>query len=100
MQRAIEKRGIPTVSLSVSLDVTQRIKPPRAMFLPFMMGHHFGVPFHTELQKKIILEALGRIDKAPASGDIHMFPMTWAKARQEGKEIEAKILAKADDGKS
>ena len=91
MQRAIEKRGIPTVSLSVSLDVTQQIKPPRAMFLPFMMGHHFGVPFHVELQKRIIREALGRIEQATISGDIYFFPMTWAQARTEGKEIERRI---------
>ena len=75
MQRAIEKRGIPTVSLSVSLDVTQQIKPPRTMFLPFMMGHHFGVPFHVDLQKKIIREALSRIETVTESGDIHFFPM-------------------------
>ena len=91
MQRAIEKRGIPTVSLSVSLDVTQQIKPPRAMFLPFMMGHHFGVPFHVELQKRIIREALSHIDAAGTSGDIHYFPMTWATARKEGKEIEQQL---------
>lgn len=76
------------MSLSVSLDVTQQIKPPRAMFLPFMMGHHFGVPFHVELQKTIIREALSRIELATDSGDIHFFPMTWATARKEGKEIE------------
>ena len=91
MQRAIEIRGIPTVSLSVSLDVTRQIKPPRAMFLPFMMGHHFGVPFHVELQKRIIREALGRIEVAETSGDIHHFPMTWATARKEGKEIEQEL---------
>ena len=91
MQRAIENRGIPTVSLSVSLDITQQIKPPRAMFLPFMMGHHFGVPFHVELQKRIIREALGSIKAAETSGDIHYFPMSWAKARQEGKEIEQEL---------
>ena len=88
MQRAIEKRSIPTVSLSVSLDVTQAIKPPRTMFLPFMMGHHFGVPFHVELQKRIIREALGRIVSGAASGDIHPFPMTWAQARKEGNAID------------
>ncbi len=58
------------------------------MFLPFMMGHLFGVPFHTELQKKIIRTALTRITNAKKSGDIHFFPMTWAEARREGKEIE------------
>ncbi|MGI9088196.1 MAG: hypothetical protein ACR2HH_10730 [Chthoniobacterales bacterium] len=79
---------MPTVSLSVSLDVTQHIKPPRALFLPFMMGHLFGVPFHQELQKKIIRAALARIVEAERSGDIHFFPMTWAEARLQGKEIE------------
>jgi hypothetical protein len=91
VQRAIEKRGIPTVSLTVSLDVTEHIKAPRAMFLPFMMGHHFGVPFHRGLQKQIIKEALSRVTSATESGDIHFFPMTWAEARKQGKEIERKL---------
>ena len=58
------------------------------MFLPFMMGHHFGVPFHNELQKKIIRTALSRITDAEKSGEIYFFPMTWAQARKEGREIE------------
>lgn len=89
MQRAIENRGIPTVSLSVALDVTEHIKPPRAVFLPFMMGHHFGVPFHKNLQTEIIKTALHRIEHAEQSGDIFFFPKTWAEARKEGKEIES-----------
>ncbi|CAN5231199.1 hypothetical protein BH10ACI1_BH10ACI1_04680 [soil metagenome] len=61
------------------------------MFLPFMMGHLFGVPFHSRLQKTIIRTALSRITDAKTSGDIHFFPMTWAEARKEGKEIEDKL---------
>ncbi len=60
------------------------------MFLPFMMGHHFGVPFHTELQKDIIRTALSRIMDAEKSGDIYFYGKTWAEARKEGKEIEKK----------
>lgn len=55
------------------------------MFLPFMMGHLFGVPHHSELQKKIIRTALSRITRATESGDIYHFPMTWAEARKEAK---------------
>ena len=94
MQRAVEKRGIPTVSLSVALDVTEHIKPPRAMFLPFMMGHHFGVPFHKSLQREIIKTALSRIENAKASGDIFFFPKTWAETRREGKGIAEKLNLK------
>jgi len=88
VQRAIEQRGVPTVSITVARDITKHAKPPRAVFVPFMMGHHFGVPFHTELQRRIILEALDRLEQAEASGDIHDLPMTWAQARREGIEIE------------
>ncbi len=88
MQRAIENRGIPTVSVTVARDITERAKPPRAVFLPFMMGHHFGVPFHKGLQRRIILEALDRLERAERSGDIHDAAITWAQARREGIEIE------------
>ncbi|MDQ4122688.1 MAG: hypothetical protein M3209_14715 [Acidobacteriota bacterium] len=92
MQRAIERRGIPTVSITVALDVTEHIKPPRAVFVPFMMGHHFGVPFHKELQRRIIIEALDFLTTAERSGDIKMLPLKWAQARQEGKLIEEQLL--------
>ena len=88
MQRAIERRGVPTVSVTVARDVTEHIKPPRAVFVPFMMGHHFGVPFHRDLQRRIILEALGRLTAAERSGDIADIPVTWAQARREGVAIE------------
>ena len=88
MQRAIERRGVPTVSVTVARDVTEHAKPPRSVFVPFMMGHHFGVPFHRELQRRIILEALDRLTQAEQSGEIHAVPVTWAQARREGIAIE------------
>lgn len=91
MQRAIERRGIPTVSLTVARDVSEMVKPPRALFAPFMMGHHFGVPFHRELQRSVILAALGMLTTAEHSGEIAVFPKTWAQARKEGKQIEQKL---------
>ena len=94
MQRAIEQRGIPTVSITVARDVTEHSKPPRAVFVPFMMGHHFGVPFHQALQRLIITEALARLTEAQASGDIHALPLRWADARREGKLLE-EALAQA-----
>lgn len=82
------------MSLSVALDVTEHIKPPRAVFLPFMMGHLFGVPFHRALQSEIIKTALSRIIEAKQSGDVYFFPKTWAQARKEGKQIEREMINK------
>jgi hypothetical protein len=76
------------VSISVARDVTEHVKPPRAVFVPFRMGHHFGVPFHRELQRRIVLEALGLLETATESGTILDLPVTWAQARREGIELE------------
>jgi len=91
VQRAVEQRGIPTVSISVALDVTEHAKPPRAVFVPFMMGHHFGVPFHQELQRRIITEALTHLFEAERSGEVRNLPVTWAEARRQGIEIERQL---------
>jgi hypothetical protein len=88
VQRAIERRGIPTVSMSVARDVSMEAKPPRVVFAPFMMGHHFGVPFHRQLQRRMILEALDHLVQARESGEVRLVPITWAQARKEGRAIE------------
>lgn len=76
------------MSVSVARDVTEHVKPPRAVFVPFRMGHHFGVPFHRALQRRIVLDALGLLETATESGTIVDLPLTWAQARREGIEIE------------
>ncbi len=96
MQRAIEQRGIPTVSITVALDVTKHSKPPRAVFVPFMMGHHFGVPFHRELQRCVINTALEHLINAQKSGEVFDVPMTWAQARREGKAIAESLDVKSE----
>jgi hypothetical protein len=53
-----------------------------------MSPHHFGVPFHHELQRHIILEALDLLVTAEQSGTIRLLPLTWAQARREGNAIE------------
>ena len=76
------------MSVSVARDVTEHVKPPRAVFVPFRMGHHFGVPFHRELQRRLILDALGLLETATESGTIVDLPLTWAQARREGIALE------------
>jgi hypothetical protein len=88
VQREIERRGIPTVSMSVARDVSEQVRPPRVVFAPFMMGHHFGVPFHRALQRRMIGEALAHLVEAKVSGEVRVVPITWAEARREGRAIE------------
>jgi len=37
--RALEEKGIPTVSLSSAYDLTTLVKPPRTFFVNYPLGH-------------------------------------------------------------
>ena len=76
------------MSVTVARDVTEHVKPPRAVFVPFRMGHHFGVPFHTDVQRRIILAALELVTSASDSGTIVDLPLRWADVRREGTALE------------
>ncbi|MBW3573213.1 MAG: hypothetical protein KY467_19115 [Gemmatimonadetes bacterium] len=72
-------------------DVTEHAKPPRAVFLPWMMGHHFGVPFHRDLQRRVILECLDLLVSAERSGEIRTLAIPWPQVRREGIAIERRL---------
>ena len=87
IQRKIEARGVPTISVTVARDVTEAVRVPRAVFVPWPMGHHFGAPFHREIQRKVILTALDALTTAQESGIIVELPIPWAKVRSESKHL-------------
>ena len=78
---------MPTVSVSVARDVTEAIKVPRAVFVPWPMGHHFGVPFHRELQRRVILTALTLLEGDAQPGTVLDLPIKWADVRREAKTL-------------
>ena len=68
-------------------DVTEAIKVPRALFLPWPMGHHFGAPFHSDLQRRVVLAALGLLESGNEPGTILDLGIKWAEVRREAKTL-------------
>ena len=58
LQSIIEREGIPTVSISLLMDVTRRVEPPRVLVVDRPLGFPLGEPCNTELQKRIMIAAL------------------------------------------
>lgn len=76
IQRAIEAAGIPTVSISILRSVTEKVRPPRAVFLRWPFGHPLGEPFHTAQQLTILRDAFQFLyDASP--GEIRDLPYRW-----------------------
>lgn len=57
------------MSVTVAKDVTEKIKVPRAIFLPWPMGHHFGFPFHRDLQRRVLFEVFYLLESADVRND-------------------------------
>jgi len=58
LARALEAQGIATTSISMVREHTEKVKPPRALFVPFPFGHALGRPNDPELQHRVLRAAL------------------------------------------
>lgn len=58
IQRAVEDVGISTVSIALIESIAKKVKPPRALLVPYGFGHPLGEPNNPTLQHSIIAEAL------------------------------------------
>jgi hypothetical protein len=76
--REIESQGIPTLSLSSALSITQSVNPPRAVFLDFPLGHTAGKALDEGLQDAIFEAALAAFETMETPGSVQKLPFHWA----------------------
>lgn len=73
--RAIEQAGIPATSVTSAIDITRLVKPPRAVFLNFPLGHQTGKKFEPGLQRSILKDALNALCTIKEPGTILELPI-------------------------
>ena len=71
--RVLEAHGIATTSISLVREHTEKIKPPRALFVPFPFGHALGRPNDPALQHRVLAAALDLL-AAPSGPVLVDFP--------------------------
>ncbi|MBI1955500.1 MAG: hypothetical protein HYS38_03815 [Acidobacteria bacterium] len=63
IQGVVEEGGIASVSITLLEEVTRKVKPPRALFVPYRLGYPLGRPNDPALQRTIILQALKLLER-------------------------------------
>jgi hypothetical protein len=58
-------------------DITRAVKPPRAVFVNFPLGHQTGKPNQPELQKRIVTDAMKAFETITQPGTIVELPYVW-----------------------
>lgn len=75
--REIERRGVPTLSMSSAYSITAAVKPPRAAFLDFPLGHTAGKPGDAAGNREILRAALGAFATLTQPAGIVRLPFEW-----------------------
>ena len=58
----IEEEGVPTTQISLIREHTEKIKPPRALWVPYELGRPLGVPNDPAFQTRALTGALELLD--------------------------------------
>ena len=58
----LERRGIATVALQLLREVAERVRPPRALFVPFPHGYPLDRPGDASRQKAVLEAALRMLE--------------------------------------
>lgn len=81
VQRAIEAEGIPTIGISILKEVTEKVRPPRSVFLRYPFGHPLGEAFNIAQQRTILLDALAGLETIAEPGTILEPGYAWRRHR-------------------
>ena len=64
-------KGIPTVLITVSPEVSAQMRPPRALYPKgFKIGNSLGRPGMKELQRKVLMDALMLLTENTRPGSV------------------------------
>ncbi|NNG01316.1 MAG: hypothetical protein HKM93_18135 [Desulfobacteraceae bacterium] len=77
IQRAIEAAGIPTIGISIGRSYTEKVKPPRTVYLKWPFGHPLGEPFNINQQAAVLEKAVDALYAIKTPGGIIDLPFRW-----------------------
>ena len=63
LARVFEEHGLVTTSISLVREHTEKVKPPRALFVPFPFGHPLGEANDVDLQTRVLRAAFALLDR-------------------------------------
>lgn len=81
IQRVIERSGIATIGISIVREYTEKVKPPRALFLRWPFGHPLGEPGNRDQQVAVLQRALEALYEIKQPGTIVAPNWPWRRHR-------------------
>ena len=62
LARVFEEAGLTTVAIALVREHAERVRPPRALWVPFYFGYTMGKPDDPDFQHQVLAAALSTLD--------------------------------------
>jgi hypothetical protein len=69
----LERRGVTTVCIVLLREIAEKVRPPRALFVPFRHGYPLGSPNDPRVQRAVIEAALKLVEQDGAPPVLETF---------------------------
>ena len=80
LARVFEAAGLTTVAIALVREHAERVRPPRALWVPFYFGYALGKPDDPEFQHQVIAAALSMLCTRPRARYWPITPMRPAQS--------------------
>jgi D-proline reductase (dithiol) PrdB len=80
--------GIPTIGISIVREYTEKVKPPRTIYLRWPFGHPLGEPFSIAQQRAVLTEAFRSLYSIKTPGEIIDVPFKWKREHYDENSLE------------
>lgn len=74
MAHMLEERGLSTTVIALVLPQVEKMRPPRAVMTPFMLGRPFGEPNDAWFQLRVLTQALALLERSDGPVILENFP--------------------------
>lgn len=77
LQRVFDEAGLSTISLTLVKEITEQVRPSRALFVEHPFGFTFGNIGESSLQRRILADCLQAAERMTTLGTIVDLPYKW-----------------------
>jgi D-proline reductase (dithiol) PrdB len=77
IQREIECTGISTIGISIARKFTEKVRPPRSVYLKWPFGHPLGEPFNRLQHRAVLKQSFEALYSIDTPGTIIDLPFKW-----------------------
>lgn len=77
IQFAIEKAGIPTISITHLAELTKKVRVPRSLHVRFPLGRSFGRAGEYSMQYQILQDSIHYLSEINVPETLIKLPYKW-----------------------